>query len=272
MLQLHADASRCWSCRASDRGAAAAWSRPLPSEPTASTVGRRRGARLGRSRAARCRRPSRARRTSGCCCRRWRTHASTSPARAAAAAPARPAAAAATLARPTSVSSAMRLVRRSFSAAISCAVARSKRACASRVSVMVAVPTSKLRLADGQLLGDRRLAGAREGQRVLRRQHVEVGLRDAHDQVLLGGLEVGLRDLERLARLLDGGVVGAVEQRLPALTAPSCAVGAVARRRSACRRRCAMLLSVAGSALGRRSASTCSTRYCAESASARAAR
>jgi hypothetical protein len=53
-----------------------------------------------------------------------------------------------TLARPTSVSSAMRLVRRSFSAAISCAVARSKRAWASRVSVMVAVPTSKLRLAE----------------------------------------------------------------------------------------------------------------------------
>ena len=42
----------------------------------------------------------------------------------------------------------MRRVRRSFSAAISCAVARSKRACASRVSVMVAVPTSKLRLAE----------------------------------------------------------------------------------------------------------------------------
>ena len=42
----------------------------------------------------------------------------------------------------------MRLVRRSFSVAISCAVARSKRAWASRVSVMVAVPTSKLRLAE----------------------------------------------------------------------------------------------------------------------------
>jgi hypothetical protein len=49
---------------------------------------------------------------------------------------------------PTSWSSAMRLVSRSFSAWISCAVARSKRACASRVSVMVAVPTSKLRLAE----------------------------------------------------------------------------------------------------------------------------
>ena len=50
--------------------------------------------------------------------------------------------------RPTNWSRAMRLVRRSLSAAISVAVARSKRACASRVSVMVAVPTSKLRLAE----------------------------------------------------------------------------------------------------------------------------
>ena len=37
---------------------------------------------------------------------------------------------------------------RSFSPAITPAVARSKRACASRVSVMVAVPTSKFRFAD----------------------------------------------------------------------------------------------------------------------------
>ena len=42
----------------------------------------------------------------------------------------------------------MRRLIRSFSAAISCAVARSARDCASRVSVMVAVPTSKLRLAE----------------------------------------------------------------------------------------------------------------------------
>src|SRR5205085_2251400 len=48
---------------------------------------------------------------------------------------------------PTSVSSASRLMRRSFSAWISCASTRSNRACASRVSVMVVVPTSKLRLA-----------------------------------------------------------------------------------------------------------------------------
>jgi hypothetical protein len=54
----------------------------------------------------------------------------------------------ATPVRPTSVSSAMRLLRRSFSAASSRKVSRSKRACASRVSVMVAVPTSKLRLAE----------------------------------------------------------------------------------------------------------------------------
>jgi hypothetical protein len=50
--------------------------------------------------------------------------------------------------RPTSWSSASFLTSRSFSAAICCAVTRSKRACASRVSVMVLVPTSKLRLAE----------------------------------------------------------------------------------------------------------------------------
>ena len=49
---------------------------------------------------------------------------------------------------PTNMSKAMRLTRKSFSAAISWAITRSYRACASRVSVMVAVPTSKLRLAD----------------------------------------------------------------------------------------------------------------------------
>ena len=49
--------------------------------------------------------------------------------------------------RPTSWSSAIFLTCRSFSAAISCDTTRSKRACASRVSVMVEVPTSKLRLA-----------------------------------------------------------------------------------------------------------------------------
>jgi hypothetical protein len=52
------------------------------------------------------------------------------------------------LLRLTSWSSAIRLVRRSFSAAISCATIRSNRACASRVSVIVALPTSKLRRAD----------------------------------------------------------------------------------------------------------------------------
>ena len=49
---------------------------------------------------------------------------------------------------PTSWSSARRFTRRSFSVAISCAVAKSNRACASRLSVMVALPTSKLRWAE----------------------------------------------------------------------------------------------------------------------------
>ena len=78
------------------------------------------------------------------------------------------------------------------------AVARSKRACASRVSVMVAVPTSKLRFADASCSRDGRLVGLRGGQRVLRAEHVEIGLRDAHDQVLLGGLAGRLCAASRL--------------------------------------------------------------------------
>jgi hypothetical protein len=50
--------------------------------------------------------------------------------------------------RPTTLASASRLTLRSFSAASSCAVVMSKRACASRVSTIVCVPTSKLRLAE----------------------------------------------------------------------------------------------------------------------------
>ena len=61
---------------------------------------------------------------------------------------------------------------------------RSKRACASCVSVMVAVPTSKLRLACASCSRDRGLLRLHQRQVVLRGEHVEIGLRDAHDQVL----------------------------------------------------------------------------------------
>ncbi len=50
--------------------------------------------------------------------------------------------------RPTNWSSVTLATSRSFSAAISLERARSARASASRVSVMVALPTSKLRLAE----------------------------------------------------------------------------------------------------------------------------
>ena len=52
----------------------------------------------------------------------------------------------------------MRRFSRSFSAAISCAVARSARDWASRVSVIVAVPTSKLRLAEAASHRPRQIA------------------------------------------------------------------------------------------------------------------
>ena len=58
-----------------------------------------------------------------------------------------------------------------------------------------------------QLLGDRRLVGARRLQRVLGAEDVEVRLADAQHQVLLGGVEVGERRLERQLRLGDGRVV-----------------------------------------------------------------
>src|SRR5438128_1727396 len=58
-------------------------------------------------------------------------------------------------------------------------------------------------LGRGQLLGGRGLLGARRFQRVLGRQHVEVGLGHARDQVLLGLGELGLRDgLLQLALLV----------------------------------------------------------------------
>jgi hypothetical protein len=68
---------------------------------------------------------------------------------------------------------------------------------------MVAVPTSKLRLAEASCSAVAAL-GARRGQRVLGRQDVEVGLRDAHHQVLVGSRPDRPAVQQRLARLFDG--------------------------------------------------------------------
>ena len=102
-------------------------------------------------------------------------------------------------------------------AAISCAVARSKRACASRVSVIVAVPTSKLRFADASCSAIAVLLARVVCERVLCAEDVEVGLAETQDQVLLGGVEIGERRLERSLGLRDGRAVGTVEERLAAV-------------------------------------------------------
>jgi hypothetical protein len=77
----------------------------------------------------------------------------------------------------------------------------------------------EIALGRGQLLGDTALLKRLGAQRVLRGQHVEIGLRHAHDQVLLGGFEVGLGHVQRPPGLLQRGAVAAVEQRVPALHA-----------------------------------------------------
>jgi hypothetical protein len=59
-------------------------------------------------------------------------------------------------------------------------------------------------LGGGQLLGHGGLLGLHEGQRVLRGQHIEIGLRGAHDQVLLGRVQLGLGDVDRQLGLLVG--------------------------------------------------------------------
>jgi hypothetical protein len=65
-----------------------------------------------------------------------------------------------------------------------------------------------------QLLAHGLLLRLHEGQRVLRRQHVEVGLADADDQVLRGGGQLRLRQVDLQPALLVGGPVGRPVQRL----------------------------------------------------------
>jgi len=63
-----------------------------------------------------------------------------------------------------------------------------------------------------QLLGDGLLVGLRGGEHLARIEHIEVGLRQAHDQVLLGQQHQQLRGVQPALGAQDGEVVGAVEQ------------------------------------------------------------
>ena len=73
----------------------------------------------------------------------------------------------------------------------------------------------KVALGRGQLLGDGGLARARRAQSVLRCQHVEIGLRHPHDQVLFGGLQISLRKAQAALGLVDGQPVAPVVKRVP---------------------------------------------------------
>ena len=88
----------------------------------------------------------------------------------------------------------------------------------------------KAALGGGQLLGDRLLARTRGDDRVLRRQHVEIGLRHAHDQILLGYLQLGQRGLQAVPRLGDSRVVGTVEQWLESVDGQLLSVLDLARK------------------------------------------
>ena len=68
-------------------------------------------------------------------------------------------------------------------------------------------------LGRGELLGNRLLGGAHRLQRVGRGQHVEIGLRQPHDQVLLGAHQLGVGDLDGALGLGNRLVIGPVEQR-----------------------------------------------------------
>ncbi len=65
-----------------------------------------------------------------------------------------------------------------------------------------------------ELFGDRAQRGLRGGQRLDGDQHVDVGLRETHGEVLLGQHEVGTGNLERAPGLREAGRAGAVEQRV----------------------------------------------------------
>mmetsp|Transcript_41247 Transcript_41247/g.96593 ORF Transcript_41247/g.96593 Transcript_41247/m.96593 type:complete len:257 (+) Transcript_41247:1466-2236(+) len=75
----------------------------------------------------------------------------------------------------------------------------------------------EIALGRGQLLRDRGLVGPRGGQRILGGQHVEIGRGQAHDQVLLGDLQIGLGRRIAATGLVDGRRVGGVVDRILAL-------------------------------------------------------
>ena len=88
-------------------------------------------------------------------------------------------------------------------------------------------------LGRGQLLGHGCLLRPHEGQRVLRGQHVEVGLAHAHQQILRGGIELGLRHIHPALALLIGDAVGRAEEWLRGLHAQGLLRAGVAHRRAA---------------------------------------
>ena len=81
-----------------------------------------------------------------------------------------------------------------------------------------------------ELFGDRVLLRLDQVHGVLRDQHVEIGLRDAHDQILFGDLElrIGLRGLQ--FGFAVGLPVLLAEQRLHQVHAVTIAVVAIRRR------------------------------------------
>ena len=99
-------------------------------------------------------------------------------------------------------------------------------------------------------------------QRVLRRQHVEVGLADADDQVLLGGVELRLRRgrpalaLPMVAQLAGRYSGCEALQRAPARCWCCSGADRPARARSSC-----VAPARAGARFGRGSASACAARY-----------
>ena len=72
----------------------------------------------------------------------------------------------------------------------------------------------KVAFGGGQLLTHGGFLGFDEGQGVHRGQHVKVGLADPHDEVLVGGRQLGLCEVNLLFALLVGGPVGRAVQGL----------------------------------------------------------
>jgi hypothetical protein len=72
----------------------------------------------------------------------------------------------------------------------------------------------KIALGKGQLLIHGRLLRPHGGKRVLRRQHVEIGLTHAHQQILRGAIELYPRQIDAALALLVGNGIGRTKQGL----------------------------------------------------------